>query len=96
MTTLHPSIVVFSAILLSLSVILYARVLHNPMSYYILPTSSWVAFLYSASWAKWLDLNDPTILSPYARLAFVLVLAVISFFFLQAVFMENIAGRKIK
>ena len=96
MTTLHPSIVVFSAILLSVSVILYAKTLHNPTAYYILPTSLWVAFIYFASWSEWFGLNDPMILRPFARMAFVFVLIVLSVFFLQAVFMENTARRKIK
>ncbi|HKZ40829.1 MAG TPA: hypothetical protein VJ044_07685 [Candidatus Hodarchaeales archaeon] len=92
MATIHPLLVSLSAICLSVSIVLYARRLHNPTAYYLLPTAWWVAFIYAASWLGWLELNNPVVLSPFARAALALFIISVSVFFLQAVFRENTEG----
>ena len=96
MATIHPLLVSLSAICLSVSIVLYARRLHNPTAYYLLPTTLWIAFIYTASWLGWLELNNPMILSPFARMALSLFITSVSIFFLHAVFRESIARRHVK
>ena len=94
--TIHPLLVSLSAMLLSISILIYARRLHNPTAYSLLPSALWISFLYFASWQGWLDLDSAQILSPFARLALVLFIGSISIFFLQAVFREITARRILK